>query len=310
MAARSPVMYLHLNGRKGIGAEATNQVNRTKTNRAARGRGIIVATMIRHDQRGQTARRRRDHPRSARDAGVRVARQALGPDRDDSRLQRRVSRRDRSSTSRCRRFRRHSARRSAACSGSPARTRCLLAALTLVGGAAGDRFGRRRLFRWGTAILAGGSVACGAATTPAQLIAGRAIQGLGAALLVPNSLALLSALVSEGRARPGDRHLVGVDRAHRRRRADSRRLAGRHRRRGEPDSWSIVPFTLVALGGGVLARARAADAAQARRGRLVRRYSRDHRAGRNRLCHHRLRDASGADRPYVPASRPPSESSA
>ena len=69
----------------------------------------------------------------------------------------------------------------------------LLASLTLVGGAAGDRFGRQRLFRWGTAILAGGSVACGAAANPSQLIAGRAIQGFGAALLVPNSLALLSA---------------------------------------------------------------------------------------------------------------------
>src|SRR5215475_3880769 len=68
-----------------------------------------------------------------------------------------------------------------------------LGALTLVGGAAGDRFGRLRLFRWGTAILAGGSLACSAAASPVQLIAGRAIQGIGAALLVPNSLALLSA---------------------------------------------------------------------------------------------------------------------
>jgi len=69
----------------------------------------------------------------------------------------------------------------------------LLAALTLVGGAAGDRFGRRRLFLWGTVILGAGSVACGAAATPVQLILARASQGLGAALLVPNSLALLSA---------------------------------------------------------------------------------------------------------------------
>jgi EmrB/QacA subfamily drug resistance transporter len=69
----------------------------------------------------------------------------------------------------------------------------LLAALTLVGGAAGDRFGRLRVFRWGTVILAAASVLCGMASTPSQLIAARAIQGTGAALLVPNSLALLSA---------------------------------------------------------------------------------------------------------------------
>ena len=43
-------------------------------------------------------------------------------------------------------------------------------------------------------------------------------------------------LVPEGRARPSDRHLVGVDRAHRRGRADSGRLARRHARPGEPDS--------------------------------------------------------------------------
>src|SRR5262249_42673749 len=68
-----------------------------------------------------------------------------------------------------------------------------LAALTLVAGAAGDRFGRLRLFRFGIAILAIGSLAWGAAATAPQLIAGRAVQGLGGALLVPNSLALLSA---------------------------------------------------------------------------------------------------------------------
>src|SRR5262250_137303 len=56
-----------------------------------------------------------------------------------------------------------------------------LAALTLVGGAAGDRFGRLRLFRWGTAILAVGSLGCGAAGSAAQLIDGRAVQGVGAA---------------------------------------------------------------------------------------------------------------------------------
>lgn len=69
----------------------------------------------------------------------------------------------------------------------------LLATLTLVAGSAGDRFGRRRLFVIGLVILTVGSLAAGFAITSAQLIAARAVQGLGGALLVPNSLALLSA---------------------------------------------------------------------------------------------------------------------
>ncbi|HZR79559.1 MAG TPA: MFS transporter [Candidatus Binatia bacterium] len=69
----------------------------------------------------------------------------------------------------------------------------LLAALTLVAGSAGDRFGRRRLFAIGLAILAVGSLAAGVAASDRELIAARAIQGIGGALLVPNSLALLGA---------------------------------------------------------------------------------------------------------------------
>ena len=68
-----------------------------------------------------------------------------------------------------------------------------LAALALAGGAAGDRFGKLRLFVWGAAGLAVASLGCGLARNPAELIAFRALQGLSAALLLPNSLALLSA---------------------------------------------------------------------------------------------------------------------
>jgi len=68
-----------------------------------------------------------------------------------------------------------------------------LAALALAAGAAGDRFGKLRLFVWGASGLALTSLACGFAASASQLIAGRALQGLAAALLVPNSLALLSA---------------------------------------------------------------------------------------------------------------------
>ena len=68
-----------------------------------------------------------------------------------------------------------------------------LAALTLAAGSAGDRFGRRRLFVLGLAILALASAAAALAATAAQLVVARAVQGIGGALLVPNSLALLSA---------------------------------------------------------------------------------------------------------------------
>ena len=68
-----------------------------------------------------------------------------------------------------------------------------LAALLLVGGALGDRFGRKRVFLVGVAVFTATSAACAAAQDAGQLIAARALQGVGAALLVPGSLALLGA---------------------------------------------------------------------------------------------------------------------
>ncbi|HWW99235.1 MFS transporter [Collimonas sp.] len=68
-----------------------------------------------------------------------------------------------------------------------------LAALLLVGGSAGDRFGRRRVFALGTALFAVASIWCGVTGSVMQLIAARAVQGIGGALLVPGSLALISA---------------------------------------------------------------------------------------------------------------------
>jgi EmrB/QacA subfamily drug resistance transporter len=73
----------------------------------------------------------------------------------------------------------------------------MLGALLLVGGAAGDRFGRRRMFVIGTVVFAAASVACAWAPTAAALIAARAIQGVGGALLVPGSLAIISATFPE-----------------------------------------------------------------------------------------------------------------
>src|SRR4029453_6934957 len=68
-----------------------------------------------------------------------------------------------------------------------------LAALTLVGGALGDRHGRRRLLAIGLWLFAAASLAAGFATNSSALIVARTLQGVAAALVAPNSLAHLSA---------------------------------------------------------------------------------------------------------------------
>lgn len=69
----------------------------------------------------------------------------------------------------------------------------MLASLILLGGAIGDRYGRRRTFIIGLVIFAVASAACGFAPTDDWLVAGRLMQGAGAALLVPASLAIIGA---------------------------------------------------------------------------------------------------------------------
>src|ERR1700722_16339070 len=66
-----------------------------------------------------------------------------------------------------------------------------LAAFLLLGGALGDHYGRRRVFAIGVAWFAVASALCGIAPTSGFLIAARAVQGIGGALLGPGSLALL-----------------------------------------------------------------------------------------------------------------------
>jgi EmrB/QacA subfamily drug resistance transporter len=72
-----------------------------------------------------------------------------------------------------------------------------LGALILVGGAAGDRYGRRRIFTLGILVFVASSIACGLAPNVEALIAARAVQGIGGALMVPESLAIISAAFPE-----------------------------------------------------------------------------------------------------------------
>jgi MFS family permease len=72
-----------------------------------------------------------------------------------------------------------------------------ISALLLLGGAAADQFGRRRIFLVGITIFALASVGCGLAPHISVLILGRAVQGVGAALLIPCSLALIGAAYNE-----------------------------------------------------------------------------------------------------------------
>ncbi len=75
-----------------------------------------------------------------------------------------------------------------------------LGALILLGGGLGDHFGRRRLFLTGLAAFTLASVLCAAAPSLGWLLAARGLQGMGAALLMPNSLAILGTAF-EGEAR-------------------------------------------------------------------------------------------------------------
>ena len=73
----------------------------------------------------------------------------------------------------------------------------MLASLLLLGGSLGDLYGRRKIFLFGVLLFAIGSSWCGLASSITSLIVARGLQGIGAAFLVPGSLAIISASYSE-----------------------------------------------------------------------------------------------------------------
>src|SRR5215471_10720113 len=73
----------------------------------------------------------------------------------------------------------------------------MLGAFVLIGGSAADLYGRRRIFVLGAAVFTAASIACGLSPNVEVLIASRAVQGFGAALLTPASLAMLGATFDE-----------------------------------------------------------------------------------------------------------------
>lgn len=82
--------------------------------------------------------------------------------------------------------------------------------LLLVGGRAGDLFGRRRVFRAGLVILALGSLVGGLAPNPQLLIAGRVLQGIGSALIAPTALSLVATTFPAGPERNKAMGLYGA----------------------------------------------------------------------------------------------------
>ena len=104
-----------------------------------------------------------------------------------------------------------------------------LASLILVGGALGDRLGRRRIYLLGVVGFAAGSALCAFAQTPVQLGLFRVLQGVAAALLVPGALALIQSSFRQEDRPAAIGTWAGVWRGHR---ASARSSAA---------SWSITP---------------------------------------------------------------------
>ena len=114
----------------------------------------------------------------------------------------------------------------------------VLAVFQLTAGSLADRFGRKRMFVVGLCLFSAASAVCAFAPSSGALIAARAVQGLGAAIVFPSSLGLLAAGVRGRPAPAGDRHLGRGHRARLRGGPAGRRAAGRARSAGRRSSGS------------------------------------------------------------------------
>ena len=101
------------------------------------------------------------------------------------------------------------------------------AVLLLTGAALGDRFGRKRMFLLGTALFTAASAAAALAPTTGLLVAARAVQGAGAAMVTPLTLTLLAEAFPDEKRGARDRHLVRDQRDRGRGRPARRRRGGR-----------------------------------------------------------------------------------
>ena len=131
-----------------------------------------------------------------------------------------------------------------------------LAGLLLLGGTLGDSYGRRKMFVVGTVWFALASLLCGLAPNVGVLIAARALQGVGGALLTPGSLAILQASFAEDDRMAGDRRVVRARRRGHRDRPVRRRVADQ---RGVLAAGVLHQPAAGGAGGGRLGPARARD---------------------------------------------------
>ena len=156
-----------------------------------------------------------------------------------------------------------------------------LASLILLGGALGDRIGRRKVFVIGTVWFAAASALCGAAPSIEVLVVARILQGIGGALLTPGSLAILQASFRAVRPRRRSRRVVRTVGRRRRDRPLRRRRVGRR-------PWMALGVPAQLAGGGDHdrddARGRARDPRSPPQEQL-----------RRRRCRARRRRARGGD---------------
>ena len=122
------------------------------------------------------------------------------------------------------------------------------ASLLLTAGSLADIYGRRRIFALGIVLFTAGSLVCGLAPNATVLVTAAAIAGLGAALEIPTSLAILAVAYPDTRERTRGAGIVGeLQRPCVHYRPDARRRTGRRRRMAQHIFCLIIPMCILAL---------------------------------------------------------------